>query len=50
MEDYLDKAVIRKLETRGVTAKARVARVVLNPGRSVANVLRFKRPSHRDTR
>ena len=50
MEDYLDKAVIRRLEAQGVTTKARIMRVVLNPGRSVANLMRFKRPSHRDTR
>jgi hypothetical protein len=50
LEDYLDKSVVRKLEANGVTGKVRVLRVVLNPGRSVANLLRFKRPSHRDTR
>jgi hypothetical protein len=50
LEDYLDASVLRKLEGNGVTGKVRVLRVVLNPGRSVANLLRFKRPSHRDTR
>lgn len=50
LEDYLDASVIRKLEANGVTGKVRVLRVMLNPGRSVANLLRFKRPSHRDTR
>jgi hypothetical protein len=50
LEDYLDASVIRKIEANGVTGKVRVLRVALNPGRSVANLLRFKRPSHRDTR
>jgi hypothetical protein len=50
LEDYLDASVIRKLEANGVTGKVRVLRVALNPGRSVANLLRFKRPSHRDAR
>ena len=50
LEDYLDRAVISKLERNGVTKKARVVRVLLNPQRSLANVLRFELPSHRDSR
>ena len=30
--------------------KARVYRIVLNPSRSIANMLRWKRPSYRDNR
>jgi hypothetical protein len=50
LEDYLDKNVIRKLEQGKSIGKARLLRVILNPQRSIANLLRFKRPSHRDTR
>lgn len=48
LEDYLDATLIRKIERGGVGTRTRVFRVLLNPSRSVANMLRFKRPSHRD--
>jgi hypothetical protein len=50
LEDYLDKKLIRKLEQGKSTGQARLLRVILNPQRSIANLLRFKRPSHRDAR
>jgi phage terminase large subunit-like protein len=50
LEDFLDSAVVSKLEKNGVTKTSRVVRVLLNPQRSLANVLRFERPSHRDAR
>lgn len=50
LEDYLDKAVIKKLEQGKSAGQARFWRAILNPDRSIANLLRFKRPSHRDTR
>jgi hypothetical protein len=50
LEDYLDHKVIKRLEQGKSDRKARVIRVILNPQRSVANMLRFQRPSHRDTR
>ena len=50
LKDYLDKKLIRKLEQGKSTGQARLLRVILNPQRSIANLLRFKRPSHRDTR
>jgi len=49
LEDYLDKRFVSRLE-RGGGMKARVYRIVLNPSRSIANVLRWKRPSYRDNR
>jgi hypothetical protein len=49
LEDYLDKAVIQNLE-RGGGFKARFYRVALNPGRAIANMLRWQRPSYRDGR
>ncbi len=51
LEDALDRFVIGRFETSGHSpAKQRVLRVALNPTRSMANLLRFKRPWHRDTR
>ena len=50
LEDYLDKKVIKKLEQAKRGRQARVLRVLLNPQRSLANLLRVERPSHRDTR
>jgi hypothetical protein len=50
LEDWLDKRVVEKLERGKGERQARFLRVVLNPQRSIANLLRFKRPSHRDTR
>jgi hypothetical protein len=49
VEDYLDKRFISRWE-RGGGVKARFYRIALNPSRSVANLLRFKRPSYRDGR
>jgi len=49
LEDYLDKRFVSRWE-RGGGVKARVYRIVLNPSRSIANVLRWKRPSYRDNR
>jgi hypothetical protein len=50
LEDWLDKRYISRWEQRTTSGKARFLRVVVNPQRSLANLLRFKRPSHRDTR
>lgn len=50
LEDYLDARVIKRIEQGKSPGTARVLRVIINPDRSVANLLRFKRPSHRDTR
>ena len=50
LEDYLDRKVIRTLEQGRSERRARLLRVILNPQRSISNLLRFKRPSHRDTR
>lgn len=50
LEDWLDKHVVAKLERGKSERQARFLRVILNPQRSIANLLRFKRPSHRDTR
>ena len=50
LEDYLDKKVIRNLERGKSPATARVLRVLLNPQRSVANMMRIERPSYRDRR
>lgn len=50
LEDYLDKRFISRWEGRRSKNAARFLRVALNPGRSMANLLRFKSPSHRDTR
>jgi hypothetical protein len=50
LEDWLDKRYISSIERKTTLRKARVLRVVMNPSRSVANMLRFKRPSYRDTR
>ena len=48
-EEAFDRYVIRHLETRGPGVKI-LARTLLNPMRSVANVLRLKTPWHRDNR
>src|SRR5262245_38937829 len=51
LEDYLDAKVIARYERgKDLTMGVRFVRVVLNPSRSVANMMRFERPSHRDTR
>jgi hypothetical protein len=49
LEDYLDKRFVSRLEQDG-GLKARFFRVALNPSRSLANLLRWKRPSYRDNR
>ena len=49
LEDYLDKRFVSRWERRG-GKKARLYRVAFNPSRSVANVLRWERPWHRDNR
>jgi hypothetical protein len=51
LEDALDKYVLGPYESSGPgVGKQRFFRVLLNPHRSLANVLRFKRPWYRDTR
>ena len=49
LEDYLDKRFISRWELSG-GLKARLYRVALNPSRSLANLLRWKRPWYRDNR
>jgi hypothetical protein len=50
-EDATDKYIVRRIEehTRNPYVKV-LARITLNPTRSIANVLRFETPQHRDTR
>jgi hypothetical protein len=49
MEDALDRYVIEKIERRTHNTYVRIlSRMVLNPTRSSANLLRFKKPWHRD--
>jgi len=50
IEDYVDKRFISHWEHGASVNKGRFYRVALNPGRSIANLLRFKRPSYRDNR
>jgi len=51
LEDAVDRFVIRKLESDGPSVGLQCfLRIALNPQRSLANLLRFKRPWHRDTR
>ena len=48
-EDILDKYIVRRLETRFDNHALRIlARTLLNPTRAAANIIRFKRPWHRD--
>jgi opacity protein-like surface antigen len=50
-EDAVDKYLIRRIEARTDNRTVRIlARGVLNPSRSMANVLRGSVPWHRDTR
>jgi hypothetical protein len=50
-EDALDRFVVRRIEAGSDNFYLRVAaRMLLNPARSCANLLRFKKPWHRDTR
>jgi hypothetical protein len=49
-EDWLDHFIVRKLEARsGSRGKARFYRMLFNPQRGFANLLRGKAPWHRDT-
>lgn len=49
LEDYLDRRFVSRWELAG-GKKARFYRVALNPSRSMANLLRLKRPWYRDNR
>jgi hypothetical protein len=51
LEDILDKHLLKNLEqrTNGIQ-KRRLYRMIFNPQRSLANILRGKVPWHRDTR
>ena len=50
-EDATDSFLIRKIEERTRNPHIiRTIRMVLNPARSFANLLRFKKPWHRDSR
>jgi hypothetical protein len=50
-EDWLDKRFIKRWEDRtSSVAKRTFYRIALNPGRSIANLLRGKGPWHRDGR
>jgi len=50
LEDYLDKTVIQRLEQGTRARQTPLLRIIMNPQRSIANLLRFERPSFRDTR
>jgi hypothetical protein len=50
LEDYIDARVIRKMEAGKSPGTVRFLRVLMNPDRAIANMMRLKRPSHRDTR
>jgi hypothetical protein len=50
LEDYLDKRFIARWEQGKSPTMERFLRIFFNPDRSLANLLRFKRPSYRDTR
>jgi hypothetical protein len=50
-EDIVDRYVLTKLEREIKNKYAKgTLRILLNPTRSFANVLRFKKPWYRDTR
>ena len=49
-EDAVDRYLISKWESRSSPNRKRLFRMVLNPSRAVANLLRRKVPWHRDTR
>jgi hypothetical protein len=50
-EDATDKYIVRRIEEHTQNPYVKVfARITLNPTRSIANVLRFEKPQHRDTR
>lgn len=49
MEDVVDRYVLRKIERHSGNFYIKIAgRMVLNPTRTIANLLRFKKPWHRD--
>jgi hypothetical protein len=51
LEDAVDRFLIRRFESPGTAVGwQRFLRVALNPQRGLANLMRFKRPWHRDTR
>jgi hypothetical protein len=50
LEDFLDDKLIAPLEEGKSEFTMRALRVLLNPSRSIANMMRLQRPSHRDTR
>jgi hypothetical protein len=51
VEDALDRYLIERIERRSGGKYARIfARTALNPTRTAANLLRFKKPWHRDER
>jgi len=48
-EDVLDRYVVERLERRSQSRYVRIfSRMALNPTRTAANLLRFKKPWHRD--
>jgi predicted polyphosphate/ATP-dependent NAD kinase len=48
-EDALDRYVVERIERRTDSRYARIlSRMALNPTRTAANLLRFKKPWHRD--
>lgn len=50
-EDAMDRYVVRWIESKSNKLSVRIpARMLLNPSRTCANLLRFKKPWHRDTR
>jgi hypothetical protein len=51
LEDALDRFVVRRIERATTNVVVRIlVRGFLNPNRSFANMMRFERPWHRDTR
>jgi len=50
LEDWIDARYIKKIEQGKSSGTARIFRVLMNPDRGLANLMRLKRPSHRDTR
>ena len=50
LEDWLDKRFVSRWEQGGSRNRARLYRILLNPNRSLANLLRWKLPSYRDSR
>jgi hypothetical protein len=50
LEDFLDKRFVARWEQNASPTKKRIYRLVLNPNRSLANLIRFKLPSYRERR